>query len=156
MTRLFSTCLLIVLFLSVAVQAAPGGFLSDTNARNRVLEEYRSQAARLESNGQLREALDSWRVVDALVPGNGTTLDTIARLEGKIKSLSATALERGLKAMSQGKTSLAQQQFILVLQLVPGHAEALAKLRQIETAITLQELKRQGAEGPAADPAPVM
>jgi hypothetical protein len=148
--------LFMLVVLSSPVLASPGGFLSDSNARNRVLEEYRSQAARLESSGQLREALDSWWVVDALVPKNGNTLDNIARLEGKIKTLSATALERGLKAISQGKTAQAQQQFMTVLQLVPGHTEALAKLRDIETAITLRELKKKGAEGPAAEPVPVM
>jgi hypothetical protein len=155
-THLSKLCVLMIALLSSSVAASSGGFLSDSNARNRVLEEYRSQATSLESSGQLREALNSWWVVDALVPKNGNTLDNIARLEGKIKTLSTAALDRGQKFMSQGKTSQAQQQFIMVLQLVPGHAEALAKLREIETAITLKELKKKGAEGPAAEPVPTM
>ncbi len=130
-------------------------FTSETNLRNRLIEETRSKATALESNGQLREALEQWWVMDALSTRENAQ-DNISRLQARIDKLSEEALARGLKAKSQGKIAQAQQALLMVLQLQPGQADAMAALRDIETDIMLRELKKKGAEGPGVTDVPVM
>lgn len=128
------------------------GFTSEANMRNRLVEEARAKAASFENSGLLREAVDQWWIADALSPAGATAKENIQRLEARIRTLTAEAAARGWKAASQGKTILAQQSFLMVLQLDPGNQEALKVLRDMETASIIKELKKTGAEGP---PAPV-
>ncbi len=148
---------LIVPLIGSLLVAQPvfAAFTSETNMRNRLIEETRSKATALESNGQLLEALQQWWVMDAL-SARVDAQENISRLQARIDKLSNDALARGLKAKSQGKIAQAQQAFLIVLQLQPGQADAMTALREIETDIMLRELKKKGAEGPGITDVPAM
>ncbi len=153
-TLLFLLLVLLVAPARAQSETARPGFSSEANTRNRLLEEARSKAAIFERSGQLREALDQWWIVDALSPDGATAQNNIERLQSRIRSLTTDVLARGVKAKTQGKIAQAQQSFLMVLQLDPGNQDALSSLRDIETALMLKELKKYGAEGPAAPVGP--
>jgi hypothetical protein len=135
---------------SAAAYAQPG----DEAVRNRMLSEARDKAVDFENSGALHEAVEQWWIVDALDPSANDGQRNVARLENRIQSLVADSLARGLKAQAQGRVAQSQQALLLVLQLAPGHSEALKALRAIETENMLRELRKRGAEGPAAAPIP--
>jgi hypothetical protein len=140
---------------SAGAVAAPSAFPSDETIRNRMLNEARDKAAVLENDGLLRDAVEQWWIIDALSPSDSDGQRNIDRLQSRIQSLASESFSRGLKAQKQGKTAQSQQAFITVLQLVPGHSDALRALKEIETGIMLKELRKKGAEGPAAPAGPV-
>jgi hypothetical protein len=158
-TQLKSYAALLIISLIGAVPSAAlsrtSGYPSDETIRNRILNEARDKASNLENDGLLREAVEQWWIVDALLPGNDDSQRNIDRLKSRIESLASDSLARGLNAQKQGKIAQSQQALITVLQLVPGHTGALKALREIETSIMLRELRKKGAEGPAAPAGPV-
>jgi hypothetical protein len=122
--------------------------------RNQLLNEARNKASDLENDGQLLEARNQWWIVDALSQTETSSQSNIIRLEGKIRSLATRALARGQAALAQGNVEQSRQSFLSVLQLVPGHLAAMNGLRKIESETMLRELRKRGAEGPAAAPVP--
>jgi hypothetical protein len=157
---MMKSALLVVLLVAcpacASIAQGKSGFLSESNARNRLLEESRSKAGMFENSGQLREAIEQWWIVDALSGAGSNAKSNIARLEDRSNSLVVAALDRAKKARAQGKMAQAQQAYLMVLQLAPAHADAMAALREMETTSMLKELKKRGAEGPAAAEIPIM
>jgi len=86
-------------------------------------------ALTLEQQGQLREALNEWKVVLTIDPADKAALEGKARVENLIARNLADSLARGRDALKRGVRLEARRQFLIALALDPTNREAFEALQ---------------------------
>jgi tetratricopeptide (TPR) repeat protein len=82
-----------------------------------------------ERDGDLRRALDEWRIALTVDPRSETLQARKGALEARIASRVAEALRQGREALTHGAHLEARRQFLIVLALDPANEAALETLR---------------------------
>ena len=95
-----------------------------------------ARAARLEREDRLPEAVLTWQALVLLRPEHA---ERAAALAKRIEALVAQRLEAARVARANGDLNTSEQRYLSVLALQPGHAEAAASLRSIESARVRRE-----------------
>ncbi len=94
-------------------------------------------ATRLETQGNLIEALREWRYVSAAVPKDEESRTHIADLTELIEKRKAEYLAEGDAALAKGQTKQALAAFLKLLAFDPSDEEAVNRLRKIDRTIAL-------------------
>jgi tetratricopeptide (TPR) repeat protein len=91
------------------------------------------QSAReLERKGKLADAAWAWEVLTVLKPDNAEYRSSLASVRQQIDAAVADRLRRASQAQKKGNLDIASVQYLTVLSLQPGHAQAADALRAIE------------------------
>lgn len=92
---------------------------------------FSSRALKQEAAGDLRLALDSWKVVAALRPGTDEPKRRIADLSARIAANVERLFRDGTARLRDGNVDAARRAFLLSLAYDPDHAGALDALRDL-------------------------
>lgn len=104
--------------------AVPAG-ASFTALVNRMTE----QAEKQERAGDLARALDSWKVVAALRPGEAAPGRRVADLTARIATEAERRYRAGLAKLQEGNVEAARRELLLALVVEPDHPGALDALK---------------------------
>lgn len=87
------------------------------------------RAVKAERAGDLRGALESWRVVAGLRPGDAEPQRRVADLGGRLAKEAERRFRAGLALLEKGSPDAARKELVLALAADPAHAGALEALR---------------------------
>jgi tetratricopeptide (TPR) repeat protein len=90
---------------------------------------HREKAARLTSEGKLRDAAEAWKVALTIDPSDAISLEESKKLNERIKQAIAERFARGQDALKRNAHLEARHHFLAVLSLDPSNAEAFAALQ---------------------------
>ena len=90
---------------------------------------HRGQAEALERDGQLRRALDEWKIVLTIDPADAAARRSLADLEGRIERAVTERVEAGKAALARGVQAEARRQFLAALALDPANRTAFSALQ---------------------------
>ena len=93
---------------------------------------YVAQAQAYESQGNLVEALEQYKLAQTMDPGEPMIADSISRLEGQLQHQADIHYQAGLRFRDKGKWDLAKKEFLKALAYWPAHKKAAAMLQQRE------------------------
>ncbi len=122
---------------------------SDANVsrvRQEVIEEHRMRAIAWEDQGELRRALEAWRVVEALAPESEESRQRIRTLEKRIDAGVMSRMRAARNASRRDRLPHAKVQLLRVLALDPGHKGAADLLREVENRQVAAELATSSTE----------
>jgi tetratricopeptide (TPR) repeat protein len=90
---------------------------------------HREQAEALERDGQLRRALDEWKIVLTIDPADAAARQSLTALEGRIERAVTEKIEAGKAALARGAQAEARRQFLAALALDPTNRTAFQVLQ---------------------------
>ena len=90
---------------------------------------HRQQARALEGDGQLRRALDEWKIALTIKPDDQESKDGMKALEGRIEQAVAQRIEAGKAALARSVQVEARRQFLAALALDPVNRVAFDALQ---------------------------
>src|SRR5262245_30104381 len=90
---------------------------------------HRAKAVGLEREGDLRRALDEWKIALTIDPGDAEALSGKRALETRIEATVADRLHQGREALGRGAHLEARRHFLAVLAVDPGNTAAFEALR---------------------------
>ena len=90
---------------------------------------HREQARALEQSGDLRRALDEWKIALTIGPDDAATRESKKALEGRIERAVTEKIEAGRAALARGVQAEARRQFLAALALDPGNRAAFTALQ---------------------------
>ncbi|MCJ8501875.1 tetratricopeptide repeat protein [Desulfatitalea alkaliphila] len=116
----------LLLLLSQGCAGAPAWLqIQSRPAMTTSAEAYRAKARALESEGEWRRALFTWRVAAHLVTEQDpATTEAVADLEQRIADTVKTRYQEGVEHFQKGDHALALQSFLAVLHLDPDYKNA--------------------------------
>ena len=91
---------------------------------------YIQQAQAYESQGNLVEALEQYKLAQTIDPNEPVITDGIKRLDQQLNDLAETHYRAGLRFRDKGKWDLAKKEFLKTLRYRPDHEKAAAMLQQ--------------------------
>lgn len=91
--------------------------------------EFTARAVRQEAAGELRRALDSWKVVAALRTDATEPQRRVADLSARLKAAADRHFRDGNVRLREGKLDAAQREFLLSLAADPDYAASLDALK---------------------------
>jgi len=94
-------------------------------------QEYREHvqlAQKLEQSGELKEALDQWKIAGTLKPGDEQSESAVRRVEADIADRAEQAYREGMEDWKKGLWKPARKNFLIALRLNPDHQKAYARL----------------------------
>jgi tetratricopeptide (TPR) repeat protein len=94
-----------------------------------LVAERRDRAERLEREGDLRRALDEWKIVLTIAPGDGVARERRKALEARIERGAAERVRLGREALARGVHLEARRHFLAALALDPGNRAAFEALQ---------------------------
>lgn len=94
-----------------------------------VATRFTARALSHETAGDLRRALDSWKIVAALQPEEAEPKRRIADLTARLKSEAERRFRDGNARLQEGSFDAARREFLLSLAADPDHAGALNALK---------------------------
>ncbi|MBR9987307.1 MAG: hypothetical protein KFF68_15495, partial [Desulfosarcina sp.] len=97
---------------------------------NKQTQAYVQQAQAYESQGNLVEALEQYKLAQTIDPDEPVIIDEINRLEKKLNDLAETHYRAGIRFRDKGKWDLAKKEFLKALRYRPDHKQAAAMLQQ--------------------------
>jgi tetratricopeptide (TPR) repeat protein len=118
-------------------------------ARRAALERHQALALAHEERGELRQALEAWRVADALAPGSAQVEERLRALGARIDARVREHLRAAGAARRQGQPRVARIHLLQALALRPADRTAREALRSVTHAQALARL----AQAPRAKPA---
>lgn len=98
-----------------------------------MIEEHRMRAMAREAEGDLRGALEEWRVVAALAPDLEESHEKIHALERRIDARVTFHMTTATAALRHGRIRNARIHLLKALALKPGKKSAADRLREIES-----------------------
>jgi tetratricopeptide (TPR) repeat protein len=98
---------------------------------SRLFESFTQRALQFEKEDDLTMALNSWKVVGKLRPGNATAKKKIAALSKKLTHRARLHVQEGLRKHKAKDTSEARRQFLTALRCRPDYREALVGLHEL-------------------------
>ena len=90
---------------------------------------YNERAQALETDGRLREALESRQIALTINPDDAAARAAAVALQARIEDQVATQLKEGRAALQRGAHVVARRHFLAVLALDPGNRTAFEALR---------------------------
>jgi len=90
---------------------------------------HRDQARALEQSGDLRRALDEWKVALTISPDDAASREAKKALEGRIEQAVTSMIEAGRAALARGVQAEARRQFLSALALDPANRTAFVALQ---------------------------
>jgi tetratricopeptide (TPR) repeat protein len=117
--------LLIALSLPLAACAA----LVPPHARQRLAVPHREKALALEQQGDLRRALDEWKIALTINPEDDAARAGRRRLEARLGAVVAARVRLGQEALRHDAPLEARKHFLAALALDPANRTAAAALR---------------------------
>jgi tetratricopeptide (TPR) repeat protein len=100
---------------------------------------HRKKAEALERSGDLRRALDEWKLALTIDPGDAAARRRRVALETRIEAAVAERLRQGREAIARGAFLEARRHFLAVLALDPAHRGALeilqSQVRELRVAV---------------------
>ncbi|MGH7311391.1 MAG: LysM peptidoglycan-binding domain-containing protein, partial [Candidatus Rokuibacteriota bacterium] len=115
--------LLICLGLSACASLAPV-------PAGRLAAEHRQRALAHERKGDLRAALEEWKIALTIDPTSAAARADQARLRRRLEATIARRIRLGRQALGQGNHLQARRHFLAVLALDPANAVAFTALRE--------------------------
>jgi tetratricopeptide (TPR) repeat protein len=94
-----------------------------------LIAHHRAQAEALERDGELRRALDEWKIVLTIDPADSAARQSLAALEGRIERAVTERIEAGKAALARGVQAEARRQFLAALALDPANRTAFEALQ---------------------------
>ena len=91
---------------------------------------YVQQAQAYESQGNLVEALEQYKLAQTIEPNEPVITEGIKRLDQQLNDLAETHYQTGLRFRDKGKWDLAKKEFLKALRYRPDHEKAAAMLQQ--------------------------
>ena len=91
---------------------------------------YIEQAQAYESQGNLVEALEQFKLAQTIAPDEPVVTEGVQRLETELAKLAETHYRAGLRFRDKGKWDLAKKEFLKALRYRPDHEKAAAMLQQ--------------------------
>jgi len=106
---------------------------------------HRERAEALERDGELRRALDEWKIALTIDPGDAAAGLALKALEGRIERAVAEKIEGGRAALARGVQAEARRQFLAALALDPSNRVAFQALQnEARDAEFINHTVRQG------------
>jgi tetratricopeptide (TPR) repeat protein len=87
------------------------------------------RARRLERSGDLRQALDEWRIALTIDPTNQAALDGRRQIQARIEQSISERLGQGRDALAKGDNLEARRHFLAVLAMDPTNQTAFSALQ---------------------------
>src|SRR5262245_32979945 len=100
-----------------------------SSAFESLLAPQRAKAGELAGQGNLREAMEAWKVALTIDPNDAISLEESKKLDERIKAAVADRLARGRDALKRKVHLEARSHFLAVLALDPGNREAFETLQ---------------------------
>jgi tetratricopeptide (TPR) repeat protein len=97
--------------------------------RQQLAAGHRARAQQLERGGQLRQALDEWKIALTIDPADAAAQEGRRRLEARIERSVAERLGQGREALGKGDHIEARRHFLAVLAMDPMNTAAFASLQ---------------------------
>ena len=126
--------LLIGIFLACALAGCSTASKSEetapaVSALESLVAPHRNKAAQLEAQGDLREALNEWKVALTINPKDPVSIQGKQKTEEHIKTAVDDSLARGRESLKRGIQLEARRQFLRVLALDPSNNAAFDALQ---------------------------
>jgi len=106
------------------VQAPPG-----PSPRARLAKPHQERALTLERDGDLRRALDEWKIARTLDSDDATAREAQMRLQARIEGLVAQRIGEARAALARGSHVEAQRRLLVALALDPANRMAMTMLQ---------------------------
>ncbi len=90
---------------------------------------HRERAAALEAQGNLREALNEWKVALSVDPKDAISTQAKSKLEERVKQAVSDGLGQGREALKRGVNLEARRHFLAALALDPSNKAAFEALQ---------------------------
>jgi len=90
---------------------------------------HRERAQALDREGDLRRALDEWKIALTINPDDATARASLKTLEGRIERAVTEKIEAGRAALARGVQVEARRQFLAALALDPANRVAFRHLQ---------------------------
>ncbi len=103
---------------------------ADTDTFRNLPAKYQEKALDYESRGMLREAMQSWLIVQSFYPDDIETKDRIERLEKKSQAKADVHFQAGVNFYQKGLFADASREFLLTLAYEQDHEPALDYLKK--------------------------
>jgi tetratricopeptide (TPR) repeat protein len=97
--------------------------------RDRLAAPHRQKALALEQKGDLRRALDEWKIALTISPGDAAAREGRRRLGARLDEAVSTRVRLGQEALRRGAPLEARRHFLAALALDPRNRTATAALR---------------------------
>src|SRR2546425_11768963 len=95
----------------------------------RLVVGHRQKAVELERSGDLRRALDEWKIALTLDPRDAAAREGRGRLQARLEGAVANRLRQGQEALRKGAPLEARRHFLAALALDPGNKVAFEGVR---------------------------
>src|SRR5262249_11390975 len=109
------------------VAAAPAS--APPSPRQELAAGHRDKARRLEPSGDLRQALDEWKVALTIYPADQAARDGRRQLEARIERSSGERLGQAREALGKGDNLEARRHLLAVLAMDPSNQAAFSALQ---------------------------
>jgi len=107
----------------------PEGQTTPPGALESLVAPHRTKATQLESQGDLRVALNEWKIALTIDPKDSISAQGKERVEKNINQAVADGMSRGREALKRGVQSEARRYFLRVLALDPANKAAFDALQ---------------------------
>ena len=115
----------------ILLSGCAGGFGHD-GERARLAAEASDRATTLRAEGELFQALEHWRMVDALQPGRADVAGHMADLESEIETRVQSLSKEAARATDRGRTRTARKKLLQALSLQPTNVQLRERLERLE------------------------
>jgi len=113
---------------------------------------HRQRADAAERSGDLRQALDEWKIALTLQPDDPVARAARARVTAQIEQAVSDRVRQGREALGRGDRDGARRQYLAALALDPANRTAFDGLRSVVTEVRLAALQAQPALAAATPP----
>jgi tetratricopeptide (TPR) repeat protein len=114
---------------SAPVAPAPSPPPPPPDPRELLAAGHREEARALERDGDLRRALDEWKIALTINPDDVAARESQKALEGRIERTVAEKIEAGRAALARGVQAEARRQLLAALALDPANRTAFGLLQ---------------------------
>ena len=97
--------------------------------RQQLAAGHKERARRLERSGDLRQALDEWKIALTIDPGDQAAQEGRRQLEARMERSVAERLGQGREALGKGDHLEARRHFLAVLAMDPANQAAFSALQ---------------------------
>ena len=97
--------------------------------RQQLAAGHKDKARRLESSGDLRQALDEWKIALTIDPADQAAQESRRQLEARMERMVGERLTHGREALEKGDHLEARRNFLAVLAIDPANQAAFSALQ---------------------------
>jgi tetratricopeptide (TPR) repeat protein len=128
-TRATASVVVVMLGLAACATANAPAPAASPSTVERLVEEHRNHARALEQAGDLRRALDEWKIALTLAPDDAAAREGRTRVEKALEDGVTTRVRLGQDALRRGAYLEARRHLLAALALDPGNKVAFTALR---------------------------